>query len=66
MSSAAPPPNRKAVDQAVYDLAESFIEDVPGYTIADIWELAGVIQTACEDACRGVADRPRDDDPNAD
>ena len=64
MSSAAPPPNRKAVDQAIYDLAESFIED--GCHIADIWELAGVIQTACEDACRGVADRPRDDDPNAD
>jgi len=50
---------KRSVDQKVYALAEYFLQSVPGYTTDDIWELASVLQTACEDACREVADRPK-------
>lgn len=51
------PPRRPAVDTKVYDLAERFLSDIEGWNEEDVWRLAGVIQTACEDACREVEER---------
>ena len=42
---------KMSVDQRSYDLAEYFLQDL-GVSKAEIEDLAQVIQTACEDACR--------------
>jgi hypothetical protein len=48
---------RPAVDPNVYDLAEHFLDEIPSATEDDFWDLAGTIQTACEDACRELEAR---------
>jgi hypothetical protein len=48
---------RPSVDPKSYDLAEHFLSEIPGTSEDDIWELARIIQTACEDACREVETR---------
>jgi hypothetical protein len=48
---------RPTVDTKSYDLAEHFLSEIPGATEDDYWELARVIQAACEDACREVETR---------
>lgn len=58
MSNESPSPKRRpAVDTKAYDLAEAFLEEIEGHTEDDIWDLAHVIQVACEDACREVEER---------
>lgn len=47
---------RPAVDPRVYDLAEDFLSEL-GATEDEIWELARMIQIACEDACNEVESR---------
>jgi hypothetical protein len=48
---------RPDVDTKVFNLAEDFLSELAGSTEDDIWELARIIQTACEDACREVENR---------
>jgi hypothetical protein len=50
---------RPDVDPKAYDLAEDFLSEIKGSTEDDVWELAGILQTACEDACREVEDRQK-------
>jgi hypothetical protein len=55
------PERRKAIDQACYDLAESYLGVfMPGCDPEDIWTLADVIQVACEEACQEIKDRSPD------
>lgn len=50
---------RPSVDPSVYDLARSFLSDCAGATDDDIWNLAALIQTACEDVCQEVEERSK-------
>ncbi len=45
------------MDQKCYDLAKSFLWEIPGAKSTDIAELAQAIQTACEYACQEVETR---------
>jgi hypothetical protein len=65
MSNDCATPRKPMVDEECYKLAEHFLETVPGYIMNDIWTLAAELQRACEDACRDVADRARQEPDGA-
>jgi hypothetical protein len=46
---------RPSVDPKCYDLAEHFLADLPGSSIQQIWELAGILQRAAEDYLEALA-----------
>lgn len=45
------------VDEKCGELAKHFLSGIEGSSAADAQELAEAIQTACEDACRGIEER---------
>lgn len=51
------PKPHPSVDPKVHDLAQCFLSECPGATEDDTWNLAALIQTACEDVCREVEGR---------
>jgi hypothetical protein len=48
MSEPMRQPKHPAVDTKCYELAEHFLRELPQHTDKDIWELAGMLQAACE------------------
>lgn len=48
---------RPAVDDRCFDLAEHFLDEIPGATEDDLWALAAAFQREAEDACREVEAR---------
>jgi hypothetical protein len=51
---------QRPVDDKCYALANDFLR-IKGATEDEVWELAKILQDACEDACRKVEKRKPND-----